>query len=149
MANLLVKLKLGLVKTWNFRGNAFLGNSGRGSLIEGRFFYTMENKPISAGRTKTGAYVGENRKFDDRFRVKGYQEFVETNASSPTVQLQIVRLFLAVIRYRKSDFRAVDVSWEFPRSVPLKRDAYVGLPDGVDKGNSESTKTTVWADRRL
>ena len=27
----------------------FLGNPGRGSLIEGRFAYTMKHKPIAAG----------------------------------------------------------------------------------------------------
>ena len=32
----------------------------------------MTNKPISAGRTNTGAYVEENRKLDAGFRVKGF-----------------------------------------------------------------------------
>ena len=61
------------------------------SLIAGRFVYTMGNKPIAAGRKKTGAYVGTNRKLDARFCVKVRREFVESNASAPTVQLQIMR----------------------------------------------------------
>ena len=32
------------------------------SLIEGRFAYTIKNKPLSAGYGKTGAYLDENRK---------------------------------------------------------------------------------------
>ena len=107
--------------------------SRMGSLIEGRFVYTRENKPISDGHTKTGAYVGEDRKLEAVFRVKRFQEFVETHASAPTVQLQIIRLLLAVIGYRKWNFRAIGVSGEFPRSGALKRDAYVELPDGAGK----------------
>ena len=34
------------------RGDAFLGHSGGGSLIEGRFVYTVGNNPISAVRKK-------------------------------------------------------------------------------------------------
>ena len=36
--------------------------SRTGSLIGGRFVYTVGDKPISSGHTKAGAYVGENRK---------------------------------------------------------------------------------------
>ena len=79
------------------------------SLIGWRFVYTMENKPISSGRTKTGAYVDENRKSGARFCVKGRQEFAEPNASAPTVQLQSIRMCLAVIAYRKWNFRVMDV----------------------------------------
>ena len=105
------------------------------SLIEGRFDYTMRNKPISAGHTKTGAYVGGDRKLDAWFRVKGFREFSETNSSEPSVQLQIICLFLAVIGRRKWGFRATVVSGAFPMSVPLKRDAYSELPDGVEYNN--------------
>ena len=45
---------------------------------------------------KTGAYVDENRKLDAVLCVKCFQEFVETNESAPTVQLQIIRGVLAV-----------------------------------------------------
>ena len=61
------------------------------------FVYTVENKPISDGRTKTGSYVGGNRKLDAGFRVGGFQEFAETNASAPSVQLQRIQVDLAVI----------------------------------------------------
>ena len=83
------------------------------SLIEGRFVYAAENKPISSDHAQTGAYVGENRKIDARFRVKRFQEFVETNASAPTAQLQRIRVALSVIAYRKRNFRAMDVSRAF------------------------------------
>ena len=73
----------------------------------------MGSKPISAGHTKTSAYVGENRKLDSRFRVEGFQEFAETNASAPAVQLQSIRAVLAVIAYRRWNFRAIDVSRSF------------------------------------
>ena len=40
------------------RKSSFLRDSGRGSLIEGRFAYTIKNKPIADGNKKTGAYMG-------------------------------------------------------------------------------------------
>ena len=92
-------------------------------------------KPISAGHTETCAYVGENRKLDSGFRAKGFREFVETNATAPAVQLQIPRSVLAVIAYRRWNFRAVDVSRGFLRSGPLKSDTYAKLPGGVANGN--------------
>ena len=101
------------------------------SLIEGRFVYTIKNKPLSAGYEKTDAYLDENRKLDARFCVKGFQELVEANAAAPTVQLQSIRIALAVITYRRWNFRAVDVSRAFPRSKPLERNTYVELPDGA------------------
>ena len=58
-----------------------------------------------------------------------------TNASAPTVQLQRIRVVLAVIAYRRWNFRAVDVSRAFLRSEALKRDTYLELPDVVEKGN--------------
>ena len=93
------------------------------------------DKPISDGYAKTGAYFGENRKVGAVFCVKFFQELSETNASVPTVQLQSIRAVLAVIAYRKWDFRAVGVSGAFLRSGHLKRDAYATLPDGVEKDN--------------
>ena len=87
----------------------------KGSLIEGRFVYTIKNKPIAAGHKKTGAYRDENRKLDARFRGKGFQEFAGPNASSPTVQLHSIRLSLAVISFRKWGFRVIDVSRAFLR----------------------------------
>ena len=104
------------------------------SPTEGRFVYTVGNKPISARREKTGAYVGENRKLDAVFCVKGFQEFVE-NASAPAVQLETIRVVLTIIAYRKWNMRATGVSIAFLRSVPLRRDAYALLPDGVESGN--------------
>ena len=105
------------------------------SLIEGVFSCAVANKPISAGHTKTSAYVDENRKLDARFGVKGFREFVETNASDPTVQLQSIRAVLAVIAYRMWNFRAMDVSRVFSRSVPLKLDTYAKPPDGSRSSN--------------
>ena len=84
-----------------------------GSLIEGRFVSAVGNKPISAGHTKTSAYVDENRKLDAILRVKGFREILDANASAPTVQLQSIRSVLAVIAYRRWDFRAMDVSRAF------------------------------------
>ena len=92
-------------------------------------------KPISAGRKKTGAYVDENRKLDSRFCVQGVREFSESNASAPTVQLQSVRIPLAVIAYRKWNFRVMDVSRSFLMSGPLKRDTFVKLPQWAEKDN--------------
>ena len=90
----------------------------------------MKNKPISAGHTKTSAYVEENRKLDARFRAKGSQEFSETNASAPTVQLQSIMSVLAVVAYRMWNFRAMDVSRAFRGPGALKRDAYARPPEG-------------------
>ena len=59
------------------------------------------------------------------------------NASAPTVQLQIVRVVLGVIAYRKLNFRVSDVSRPFLRSVRLKRDTGVKLPVLGGKGNSD------------
>ena len=99
-------------------------------LIEGRFGYAVWNKPISAGYTKNGAYVGENRELDDWFRVKGFEWFAGANSSAPTVQLQSIMVVLAVIAYRKWNFRVVDVSSAFLRGDPLKRETYLELPEG-------------------
>ena len=60
---------------------------------------------------------------------------METNESAPSVQLQSIRLVLAVIGYRKWTFREIGVSRAFLSSEPLKRVAYAKLPDGVEKGN--------------
>ena len=83
----------------------------------------------------TGAYVVESRKLDARFRVKGFQGIVETNASAPTVQLPTIRVVLDVIAYRWWDFRAMDVSSAFLRSGALKRETCATLPGGVENGN--------------
>ena len=97
--------------------------------------YAMENAPISAGRKKAVSYVDENRKLDARFCVKGFREFVEPNASAPTVQLQRIRLRLAVIAYLKWNFRVMDVSGAFLRSGLLARQAYTKLPRGKEEDN--------------
>ena len=93
----------------------------------------MGNKPISAGHAKTGEYVGENRKLYDMSCVKGPQEFAETNASSPTVPLQIIRVVLGVIAYRKWDFRAMNVSRTLLRSEPLKSETCAKPPQWAEK----------------
>ena len=53
------------------------------------------------------------------------------NAAAPAVQLQSIRIALAVIAYRRWNFRAVGVSRAFLRSKPLVRNTYVKLPDGA------------------
>ena len=132
-----------------------------GSLIAGRFVYAAKDKPISAGRAKTGAYVGENRKLDARFFVKCPHEFVEKNAPAPTVQLQIIRVFLSLIAYRKWNFRAMGVSRAFSMYGALKsetyatyghlkRETYAKLPDGEKrKCSSEAIETAVWDEYSL
>ena len=62
----------------------FFWVSRRGSLIGGIFVSAVGNKPIPAGQTKTGAYVDENRKLEDRYCAKGYLEFAGANASAPS-----------------------------------------------------------------
>ena len=110
-----------------------------------KIFYAVGNRPISAGRAKTGAYVGENRKLDVGFRVKDPQELAETNESSPMVQLQILMVELAVIAYRKWNFREMAVSMAFLRYGPLKRENYVKLPDGWKRTIFPgATETAVW-----
>ena len=74
----------------------------------------------------------ENRKLDSRFRAKGFQEFSESNASAPTVQLQSIRLRLSLIAFRKWDFRVMGFSRAFLRSEHLERETYVQLPKGVE-----------------
>ena len=116
------------------------------SLIEGRFVYTIKNKPLSAGYGKTGAYLDENRKLDAGFCVEGFQELVEANAAAPTVQLQSIRIALAVIAYRRWNFRVVDVSRAFLRSKPLVRNTYAKLPEwsGAGKCGLGTYKTPLW-----
>ena len=128
-------MNCGYWESCGVRRGAILGNSGCGPYLKGDFLIPWD-KPISSGRTKTSAYVDENRKSDSGFSVKGSQESPESNASSPTVQLQIIRMRLAVTAYRKLNFRAMDTSRAFPMSGPLKRDAYVKLPVGVEKDNA-------------
>ena len=128
-------MNCGYWESCGVRRGAILGNSGCGPYLKGDFLIPWD-KPISSGRTKTSAYVDENRKSDSGFSVKGSQESPESNASSPTVQLQIIRMRLAVTAYRKLNFRAMDTSRAFPMSGPLKRDAYLKLPVGVEKDNA-------------
>ena len=100
IATLLGELELMLLRNMEHSGGYNSREFRRGSLIEGRFVYTVGNKPIASAHTKTGAYVGENRKSDAIFCVTGSHEFVEQNASAPTVQLQSIRVVLDVIAYR-------------------------------------------------
>ena len=60
---------------------------------------------------------------------------METNASSPTAQLQSIMVVLAVIAYRRWDIRAMDVSMAFLMSWLVKRATYAKLPDGAGKDN--------------
>ena len=62
----------------------------------------------------------------------------------PTVQLQIIRVILAVIAYRKWNVRAMEVPTSFLRSVPLKRDTYSKLPEGGGKHSMAADEATVW-----
>ena len=96
------------------------------SLTEGRFVYAIKINPFRREYEKTSAYLDENRKLGARFCVEGLQEVVEDNAAAaPTVQLQSIRIALAVIANRKWNFRVMDVSRAFLRSKPLERDTYV------------------------
>ena len=103
-------------ETWGMLRNSFFGNPGGRALNRRKICLRHGNKPICACRIKTGAYFDENRKFDARFRVKCFHEFAETNASAPTVQLQRIRVALAVFAYRKWNSRTMDVPRAFPRS---------------------------------
>ena len=110
---------------------------GWGSLIEGRFVYAVGLSRFPLAKPKRGRMLMKNRQLDAIFFVKCFQEFSETNASVPTVQLHRILVALAVIAYRRWDFRAMDAPGDFLRSEPLKRDTYAKLPDVVEKGNIE------------
>ena len=127
------KSKLGRLSSMVFFWRSLFSSAPEGPLIEERFSYAAKNKPIAAGRAKAGTYLGENRKFDDRFRVKCPQESADANASSPPAQLQSIMVFVAVIAYRRWDFRAMDVSRVFLMDEPLERAKYVELKDGAVK----------------
>ena len=100
------------------------------SLIEGRFAYTMGDTSTSTDHKRTCPYVGENRKLDSVFCVKGPREFAGADTSSPTAQLQSIRLCLAVIAYQKWNFRVMDVPMASLNLEPLQRDTYAQLPQG-------------------
>ena len=89
------------------------GNTGRGLKSAGDSLTPCQISRFHLTKPKTSAYVGENRKLDSVYRVKCFQEFAETNASAPTVELKIIRVVLAVIGYRRWYFRAMDVSRSF------------------------------------
>ena len=80
----------------------------------------MGIKPNAADHTKTGDYVGENRKLDARLCAKRFHDFAEKNAAAPTVQLQRMRTLLSVIAYRNRNFRVMDVLRAFLMSGPVK-----------------------------
>ena len=67
------------------------------------------------------------------FCATGFHGFVEANASAPTAKFQAIRVVLAVIAYRKWNFRVMDVSRAFLMSGPLKRETYAKHPNGVEK----------------
>ena len=111
----------------------------------------MGNKPISAGRAKTGTYVGENRKLDSMCRVKGLQECAQANSSVPTAQLQITMVVLGVIAHRKWHFRAMGVSRAFfevwaSKTWNLRETSTLG---GKGEYSLEATETAVWSEYRL
>ena len=117
------KIEIGAIKTWGFYENAFseipeciFGNTGCRILNRRGICLRRKNNPIPDGRAEASAYVGENRKLDARFRVKGFQVFAETNASGPTIQLQGIRALIDVISYRKWNLRATGVSRAFSTS---------------------------------
>ena len=83
---------------------------------------------------ETNAYHDENRNLDARFCVKGFHELVEDNAAASTVEVQSIRIALAVIAYRKWNFRAMGVSRAFLRSEPLGC-TFAKLPDGAEQEN--------------
>ena len=85
-------------------------------------------------------------KLDARFRVKRFQELAENNASSPTVQLQSIRIASAVAAYRKWNFRAMGVSRAFLTSKHSERNTYVKLPDVAEQEMRPGNyKTPVWS----
>ena len=57
---------MAILKTWGVCDDAFFPEIPDVCVggDRGGFVYVVENKPISAGYTKTGAYVGEGRKLD-------------------------------------------------------------------------------------
>ena len=123
---------MGIGKRGAFIRIPFSGVPEGGSLIEGGFVYTIKNEAISTGHKRNGAYIDENRKLDAIFCVKGRRDFAGPTESPPTVQLQSLRLWIAVIAYRKWDFRVTGAPMAFLRSEPLKRDTYPQLPKVAD-----------------
>ena len=72
----------------------------------GGFFYEATRKQTKGEYKVTGACIGEERKSDGELLLKRSQEFGK-NPKEPTIQLQSLRGRLAVIAYRKWDFKTL------------------------------------------
>ena len=75
---------------------------------------------MNAGYAKTDARVDGAKSLDARFRVKGFQQKVGTNAASPTAQLQSLRV-LSVISYLWWGFVEVDFPGALLKSIHVER----------------------------
>ena len=69
-----------------------------------------------------------------------FREFVVTNDEAPKVQLQRTRAWIAVISFRKWNFRANDASRAFLKSVPLGRETYADPPYASGNKETETRK---------
>ena len=75
-------------------------------IIDGRFVYTMKNKPVSSIEEMAGAHVDLNRKVDARLCARGFRETMTENVSAPTVDIATIRVALGIIPIIKMGFQS-------------------------------------------
>ena len=129
------KLKLKQWESAEIFYEVLFRNSGSGLLREGRFVYTIKNKPIADGHKNKGIVRRRESEIIREFRVGRLQEFANKNTSTPTIQLQSLMICLAAIAYRRRNFRTMDVSRASFKLKPLVTETYIQLPQEIEKGN--------------
>ena len=70
---------------------------------------------------------------DGRLCAQGYREELSDDVQSPTVQLESVRIIMAVSAVRNWEFGVIDVSRAYLQSANLEREVYVRPPKGAEK----------------
>ena len=94
-----------------------------------------EKKPKNGLAQITGACIDGNRKLDAQLCLGRSQVFVNKNLRTSTVQLQSLRGCLAVIPYRRWNFRTLDVSKASIKQERQGSETYIQFPKEIENGD--------------
>ena len=83
----------------------------------------------------TGSCIDEERKLEAKLLLKGSQGFKRNPPKEPKIQLQSLRGCLAVIAYRKWDFKTSVLEKKFPNISNRTVVTYVKYPKELGNGH--------------
>ena len=102
-------------------------------ILGARFVYTIKDDKVPEGEEPGPSHLDRFRRLDGRLCVQGYREELTEDVQSPTVQLESVRIIMAVSAVRNWEFGVIDVSRAYLQSANLERAVYVRPPRGAEK----------------